>query len=140
MVNQKLLEKELEGLTYNKEDFNCIKYTKDFFKNLFKKYNGFKMEKEFYCCHGLKYHCWVDVIEEGIFDYSLEQVKKEILSEEKQFKKYLYNGRKYGGNRLYVYEKDEECFVFIYLRDILKVDYNIWFDKIINKDVNYETK
>ena len=25
-------------------------------------------------------------------------------------------------------------------KDILKVDYNIWFDKIVNKEVNYETK
>ena len=131
MVNQKLLEKELDGLNYyNKEDFKSVKYTKDFLRRFFKKYNNFKMEKEFYCCHGLKYYCWVDVVEDGVFDYSLGEVKREILKEEKVFRKYLYNGRKYGGNRLHVYENDKECFVFIYLRDILKLDYNIWFDNI----------
>ena len=49
MVNQKLLEKELDGLNYyNKEDFKSVKYTKDFLRRFFKKYNNFKMEKEFY--------------------------------------------------------------------------------------------
>lgn len=130
MVRKDLLEKHLKDLGYKEGDIKPVKYSKGMFDRLFSKFNTFKMEEESYCCNGLERHCWVEVVEEGVWDLTLEEVKKSILRNVKNVKKYLYNGRKYGGNRLWVYETDTECYVFIYLRDILYEDYNIWFSNI----------
>lgn len=130
MVRKDLLEKHLKDLGYKEGDIKPVKYSKGMFDRLFSKFNDFRMEEESYCCNGLECHCWVEVVEEGVWDFTLEGVKESILRNVKYAKKYLYNGRKYGGNRLWVYETDSECYVFIYLRDILYEDYNIWFSKI----------
>lgn len=130
MVNDKLLEKELEWYKNKNIDMKPVKYTKDIFKDLFEKYNNYVMTEYSYCCYGLETCCWVEVVEEGCWDLTLEQVKSNILRNIKECKKYLYNGKKYGNNRLYIGEKDGACYVYIYLRDKLWTDYSIWFNKI----------
>lgn len=130
MVNDKLLEKELEWYKDRDVDMKSVKYTKDIFKDLFKKYNKYGMTEHSYCCYGLERCCWSEVVEEGNWDLTLEQVKSDILRNIKESKKYLYNGKKYGRNRLYIGGKDGVCYVYIYLRDKLWTDYSIWFNKI----------
>lgn len=129
MVNDKLLEKELEWYKNKNIDMKPVKYTKDIFKDLFEKYNNYGMTEHSYCCNGLERSCWVEVVEEGNWNLTLNQVKSDILRNIKESKKYLYNGKKYGRNRLYIGEKDGVCYVYIYLRDKLWTDYSIWFDK-----------
>lgn len=129
MVNDNLLEKELEWYKDRDIDMKSVKYTKDIFIDLFKKYSNYGMTEHSYCCNGLERSCWVEVVEEGCWDLTLEQVKSNILRNIKECKKYLYNGKKYGNNRLYIGEKDGTCYVYVYLRDKLWTDYNIWFDE-----------
>lgn len=128
MVNKRLLDNQFSIMNLNRNEFRCVKYNKNFLLNLFKKYNNFAMEEEYYCCHGVEQSCWVEIIEEGVWDYSLDTVKRKIYSAVKEARKYLYNARKYGGNRIWVHESNEGVFVFIYLRDVIGVDYNIWFN------------
>lgn len=128
MVRNDLLENHLDSLGYSKKGIKSVKYSKDIFPRLFDKFSNFRMEEESYCCNGLERHCWVEIVEEGVWDLTLEQVKRDILRNIKYSKKYLYNGRKYGCNRLWMYETETECYVFIYLRDVLGEDYNIWFN------------
>lgn len=128
MVNKRLLEKELNRINLDRGQFKSIKYIKDLLPSLFKKYNNFAMEEEYYCCHGVEQSCWVEIIEEGVWGYSLDTVKRKIYSAVKEARKYLYKARKYGGNRIWVHESNEGVFVFIYLRDVMGVDYNIWFN------------
>lgn len=128
MVNNKLIEKELKWYKDRDIDMKPIKYTKNIFKNIFNKYNDYGMCEHSYCCHGLEHSCWAEVVEEGNWDLTLEEVKRNILINIKECKKYLYNGRKYGRNRLYIGEKDGVVYVYIYLRDKVWTDYSIWFD------------
>ena len=129
MVNKRLLNEELKGYYDENIKMTPIKYNKDLFKTIFNKYNEFAMTESWYCCYGLERCCWKELIEDGNWDLTLEKVKHNILRSIKQCKKYLYNGRKYGKDRLYIGEKDGCLYVYIYLRDVLKVDYHIWFTK-----------
>lgn len=84
------------------------------------------MTENSYCCYGLETCCWQELVEEGIWDLSLEQVKKNIIYNIRHARKYLYNTKKYG-KRFYIYEDEEVCLIYIYLRDMKKEDYAIWF-------------
>lgn len=126
MVNKKLLFKELEEQS---TEMRAIRYNKDLFIELFKEYNYFGMTEHFYCCYGLEHNCWVEVIEEGVWGLTLDSVKRNIFTSIHCIKKYLYNGRKYGTRRLWIGEENGVVYVYIYLRDILKEDYWIWFTK-----------
>lgn len=128
MVNNRLLNEELKNFDVKmKVKMKSIKYNKDLFPNLFKKFNEFGMVEFSFCCYGLEQSCWAEVVEEGNWNLTLEEVKHQILINLKECKKFLYNGRKYGANRLYIGEKDGVCYIYIYLRDILSMDYSIWF-------------
>ncbi|MGL5567689.1 MAG: hypothetical protein ACRDB9_00455 [Cetobacterium sp.] len=129
MVDRNLLYKSLEKID-RKSDINSTKYNKDIFIDLFNKYNSFKMEEEYYCRENLNKRCWIEIIEDGTWNLTLQEVKSKILKNIKYCRKYLYNSKKYGSNRFHIYENDNECYVFIYLRDIIGVDYNIWFENI----------
>lgn len=126
MKNKRLLNKNIKGLDYRLE-YKQIKYNKDIFNSLFEKYKFSRMEEEFYYCYGLESIFWLEIGEEGICDMKQQRVNENILRNIKNCRKYLYNGRKYGSNRLHIREDEEGCYVFIYLRDVLGVDYNIWF-------------
>lgn len=128
MVKDKYLTNSLSKLSYPTNEIKSVKYTKNLITNLFEKYQNYKMEEEFFCCSGAEYRCWVEVIEEGVWNLTQEEVKAYILSSIKKNKKYLYNGRRYGQNRVHIYEDTKECYVFIYLRDLIGCDYSIWFD------------
>lgn len=129
MVNNRLLKKELER--YDVRDsskLKPVKYNKDLFNRLFEKYDDFGMVENSYCCYGLETCCWQEIVEWGVWDLELKDVKELILRDIKHAKKYLYNGRKYGHNRLHMYEDNEKCHIYIYLRDITGCDYSIWFE------------
>lgn len=129
MVRKDLLEKELEWYKNRNIEIKPVKYNKDIFQKLFEKYDYYGMCEYSFCCYGVEHSCWVEVVEEGNWNLTLDKVKRNILNNIKECKKYLYNGKKYGGNRLHIGEKDGVCYVFIYLRDKLGVDYSIWFEK-----------
>lgn len=127
IINKKLLNKALELYKEKNIDMKPVKYTKEIFQDLFNKYNNYGMYEYLYCCNGLEQNCWVEVIEEGNWDLTLEEVKKDILRTIKKCKKYLYNRKRYGKDRLYVGEKEGKHYIYIYLRDIYSTDYAIWF-------------
>ena len=54
-------------------------------------------------------------------------MKEAILYSIKDVKKYLYNP-KMNGNRFYMCEDEKCCRIYIYVRDLRKADYDIWFD------------
>lgn len=130
MVNEIFLRRELDRVGGENIILKPKKYSKDIFPKLFDKFNDFCMGKYSYCCYGLETSCWTEVVEEGNWDLTLEQVKSNILENVKHAKKYLYNGRKYGGNRLHMYEDNDCAYVYIYLRDEIGEDYCIWFQSI----------
>lgn len=123
--NKQLLQKELDNY---KENLVFTKYNKDLFPRLFKKFKNCGMVENSYCCYGKEFCCWQEVIEEGVWNATLGMVKHNILNDIHYIKKYLYNTRKYG-KRLYKYEDDNYCQIYIYTRDLIKIDYAIWFNK-----------
>lgn len=127
MVNSKLLAKELEWYDERNIEMKSVKYNRNIIIDIFNKYNDFGMVESSYCCNGKEHCCWQELVEEGNWDLTLEAVKRNILRNIKESKKYLYNGRKYGSNRLHIGEKDGVCYMYIYLRDVLGVDYSMWF-------------
>jgi hypothetical protein len=84
------------------------------------------MTENSFCCRGLDDCCWQEIIADGIWDFTLKDVEVHIKSILKHIKKYLYNQNKYD-KRFYKFENEDGCIIYIYLRDILEVDYVIWF-------------
>lgn len=95
MASNRLLKAELEDYSNNGIDMKAINYTKNVFIDLFDKYNDYGMCEHSYCCHGLEHSCWVEVVEEGNWNLTLEKVKRNILTNIKESTKYLYNTKKY---------------------------------------------
>ena len=126
MVNERLLKKDLQ-FWFKDIPMESIKYNKNLFPTLFKKFNHYEMAEYSFCCRGLETSCWTELISEGNWGLTLDSVKRNILDDIKWCKKYLYNGKKYGTNRLHYYENNEVAHVYIYMRDILGMDLNISF-------------
>ncbi|MGL4450711.1 MAG: hypothetical protein ACRCTZ_05930 [Sarcina sp.] len=129
MVNKRLLDEIIDDYNSEGVKLKSIKYNKDLFKDIFNEYTEYGMAEKFYCCHGLEHSCWTEVVEKGNWGLTMDDVKVNILSNIKRCRKYLYNGRRYGKDRLYICEIDNELFVYIYLRDLIGVDYHIGFSK-----------
>lgn len=131
MTNNDLLGKELRKYKHEyRLPLKPLLFKKSVFPRLFKKFKFFGMTVKSYCCDGLENCCWQEVVEEGVWNLPLQQVKDNIMRNLKHSKKYLYNYNK-NNKRLYKYEDNTYCLIYIYLRDILEVDYAIWF---ANKD------
>ena len=129
MINKELLQKEL---SWYEDVRNAKLISKPFslklIDKLFDKFHKFGMTEEYYCCMGQSQHCWMELVEEGNWDMSLDDVKGQILSNMIRIRKYLYNTSKYG-KRFFIHETLNRCYIFIYTRDKVRVDYSIWFSK-----------
>jgi hypothetical protein len=84
------------------------------------------MVESSYCCQGEEQCCWQEIIEEGNWDLTLDSIKKSILYLFKNIKQELRSRRKYG-NRMYMYQDKDCCYMHIYGRDLFQADYDIWF-------------
>jgi len=127
MIDKKLLERQL---SFYREKDMLLKpevFNKNVLPSLLKKFTNYGMTENFYCCNGDELCCWQEIVEQGNWNLTLESVKENIKRNVKFTKKYLYNQSKYG-KRLYKYEDEYGCHIYIYLRDIFKVDYAIWFN------------
>lgn len=125
MVNKDLLEEELNTLKERGVILKPKKFNKDEFYNLFKKYKYYGMTENSYCCYGQKRCCWQDLIEEGVSNLTLEDVKWDILSTINNIKHEI-RCRK-DGERFYIYKDKENCIIYIYARDTIhQMDFNIW--------------
>ena len=123
MIRKDLLEKELEwsGIKLKPKKFN-----RDEVYNLFKKYKNYGMTESSYCCSGEVNCCWQELIEEGVWLLTLEDVRNNIWSNIKYFKHYIRSRK--DGDRFYMYKDKEKCLIYIYARDTeLQMDLNIWF-------------
>ena len=125
-LHKELLKKEL--LEYSNLNFKKHTFSQSHVNNLLESCKEFGMTESMYCCHGEESCCWQELYEDGVWNFSLQQVENEIRHMFKIGRKYLYNSTKYG-NRFYVGENDEYINVFIYLRDKIGSDYTIWFKK-----------
>ena len=123
MIRKDLLEKELE---WNGIKLKPKKFNRDEVYNLFKKYKYYGMTESSYCCRGEENCCWQELVEEGNWSLTLEDVKNSIWSNIKYFKHYIRNRK--DGDRFYMYKDKSVCLVYIYARDTeLQMDLNIWF-------------
>lgn len=126
MINQNLLNKELEFYQNKGLKLQPTQFSLKFIDDLFEKFNNYGMYEHWYCCYGEKQSCWTEILEEGNWDLTLEDIKFDIKSNIKHVKKYLYNHRKYG-SRFYCYKGDDCCHIYIYSRDKVNADYALWF-------------
>jgi hypothetical protein len=80
MVKQKLLEKELEWYKkYKNIELKPINFNKNLIDDLFEEFNDYGMVEDSYCCMGEMQCCWQEVVEEGNWDLTLENVKDNII-------------------------------------------------------------
>jgi len=126
MVRQELLNKELDYYRELGKELKPVKLNLDHVFNLFKKYKKYGMTESSYCCNGEEERCWMEVIEEGNWDLTLLMVRKYIWHLFKNIK-YELRSRKVFGNRMYMYQDKDCCYIYIYGRDLFQVDYDIWF-------------
>ena len=129
MINKKLLNKELEWYKEHRKELNPIKFNKNKYYNLFKKYKNYGMTENSYCCYGQEQCCWQELTEEGINRLTLPKVRTEM-----KFSKWNLHDIKSrkSGNRVFMYKDKEVCYIFIYLRDTeYETDYHIWFSNNI---------
>ena len=125
MINKELLNKELEWYKENRKELKPVKFNKNKYYNLFKKYKNYGMTENYYCCYGQEQCCWQDLVEEGINWLTLPRVRGEM----KVGRHVIHNikNRKLG-DRVFMYKDKDVCYIFIYARDTdLETDYHIWF-------------
>jgi hypothetical protein len=130
MVKAKILNQQLDD--YSKRgNMQNISYSAKYINQLFEQNQYFGMSQWHYCCEGEKHPCWCDLVEEGIFNLTTEEVKQIILANFKCCSEYLYNTSKYN-KRFYVFKNEDLTFVYIYMRDILKRDYHMYFSNTVD--------
>lgn len=125
MFNQKQIDEII--IKENIDILKPEKFTIQKIKQKLNQYNEYGMTEHFYCCYGLKQCCWVEIVEDGVWDLTTKQVKIQILQNIKRVKKYLYNQRKYK-TRFFSGTYNGSYFIYILTRDIIGVDYRIWFN------------
>ena len=127
MVRKDLLNKELKW--YKEHGFSEMKsrkFNKNYFYKLLKKYKFCGMTENSYCCYGEEHCCWQELVEDGVWDLTYKSVRYSIWDLIKSIRHEL-RCKKYG-DRLYMYEDKDNCYVYIYARDTdFKNDYFIWF-------------
>lgn len=121
MLNKNLLEKTL--LLYKHKFEPCL-YNSKLIKNLLKKYKDYEMIEDYYCCYGDDVNCWQEYIGEGNWGLTKKDVKNNINYRIKELNCVLSEN-----NRCYIYETEEEICIYIYSRDIIKMDLRIYFYK-----------
>jgi hypothetical protein len=132
VLRQDLLQNELDNYKTNEKiELKPLKYNRNKFFDLFKKYKRWGMTEQSYCCYGEEQCCWYDPYEEGIWNLSLHQIRKIILNDIKSLQYIIRSIRKYG-HRMYVYQDKNRCYIYIYCRDVFQRDYHIWFSNNIN--------
>jgi hypothetical protein len=134
MIKKHLLQQELEWYEERNIHMKALQYNENFIsKTLPRLFNKFKYyginENHF----GLQddWCDWQEIINTDIKNITLDIVKIMIENDIKNSKKYLLNT-----NRLYFYEDINNCYIYIYTRDIAKIDYALWFtneEKQINQ-------
>lgn len=124
-TNKELLKNALEELDMSLEC--AVKYDKNLLSRLSKKYILCEIGERFYCCFGIEKSCWGNVFslgQNGLTEKILCDASNKIL---KRHSKHLYNTSKYD-YRVYVKEcEDKYCRVFVYLRDLVGVDFEFVF-------------
>lgn len=79
-----------------------------------------------YCCYGEEDCCWQEVVEEGVWGFTLKDIRSGILYNLKYIKNTLRS--KKIGYRMFVGQKDKDYTIYIYARDTeVQTDYHIWF-------------
>lgn len=127
-LKQKYIDKELSHKIFENVNFKPIRFSKKVFDQLFEQYKEYGMGEYYYCCFGIEQSCWTEVIEEGVWELTLPDVKQYITRRIHECKKYLYNMYKYG-NRYYYYHDGVKDIVHIYIfgRDVVGCDCYITF-------------
>jgi len=126
IVRKDLLEKELEFYKKTRIELKPVKFNKNKFYNLAKKYKYSSMTENSYCCYGEEKLCWQELIEEGNWDLTQIRITDIIKTTLKEIK-HIARDRSQG-NRCYMYKSKDECLLFIYARDTeIETDYHIWF-------------
>ena len=125
MINRKLLDKELEDYRAKGIELKPMKFNKNKFYNLFKKYKSYGMTENYYCCYGEERCCWQDLVERGCWHPTLECVRKDMILSKNM--KHIVRCRKYG-DRFYISKDKDKCAIFIYARDTeQQEDLHMWF-------------
>lgn len=126
IVRKDLLNIELDFYKKIGAELKPVKFNKNKFHNLAKKYKYSSMTENSYCCYGEEKLCWQELIEEGNWDLTQIRVTDIIKSIFKNIK-HIARDRSQG-DRCYMYKSKDECYIFIYARDTeLQTDYNISF-------------
>jgi len=89
---------------------------------LLKKYKQPYMCLWSYCCEGLYHNCWQDPVEEGVWDYTQEDVNGIIKYEIESTAKHCRRD-----SRILYCETENRIHVIIVMRDVKKYDYLIGF-------------
>lgn len=88
------------------------KYSKKYIDELFKKYKYWSMVEASYCCYGWKNDCWQDIVQEGVWNFTIDSARKYIKDTIIDKRKLLLKC-----NRLYIEEKEGLIDILITLRD-----------------------
>lgn len=127
----KLDKKYLKDLDFWKErcklnNFKPLNMNKKYILNLIKDYKIHSMAEYSFCWKGMEESCWTELIEEGNWGATKEDVEKSIKDNIKYVKKYLYNRSKYG-DRMFISQDENSVNIYIFMRDIIAQDYFISF-------------
>lgn len=124
MINTKLLQKTLNKWGKDGKYFIPLSLNKEGIQKLLNNSEEYSMTEDYYCCFGLEQCCWQDLVEEGVWNLTKDEVQQEIMDAiDKGIKNNI------DGDRCYFMENDTCLRVYIYLRDLFEVDYHIIIKK-----------
>lgn len=104
-----------------------IKYSRTLMRDLFSKYNCIEYCWFHYCCHGEDYNCWIDEDVCWMGNCPQDTLNKKLLS---RVMKLMNSLKNHGYDRnIYIAETKKFIMISIPLRDVLKRDLYIAFDK-----------
>lgn len=119
LIQNELTEHERAG-----RFFKPVPFSKSFVRELIETHSEYGLAEYHYCCYGMEQSCWTELIEDGVWGLTLDDVKREILNLANKSSSYLY-----GNKRFYLSEGEECLYLYVFLRDKLGKDFLIWFDK-----------
>lgn len=124
MVDLVLLQNTLKQWEIDNKIFIPLSLSEEDIQKLLDTSEEYQMTEDYYCCYGLEQCCWQELIEEGVWKLTKDDVLNCIIE---AIDKGIQNN--HDGDRCYFLEGDTYFRFYIYLRDLFGLDYHIIIKK-----------
>lgn len=127
-MNKDFLQTELDSFKKHGIDLKQKDYNRKMINDILKEHKYCAMVESSFCCYGEEKSCWQELYFDGNWNYTYKKIKKMIKKTFDEFEEYLLNKEDFG-DRFFIYETENYIIAYVYLRDVLQLDYTMFFCK-----------